>query len=209
MVASIPNDIFQFSTYAALTAGFNHGQPSTADLTTHGTHGIGVYEDGTLMLLKDKLAFSISKDGKVKPAPMQARLPFAMVTIYQPTFRVKISSATLDSLDALVSSDDFGPAKGVNTLMPIMIAGRFESIDFADGPSKRKIDGTVFGFVVPAWMKHISGPRIHACFLDASEEVGGMVTDFEMAEDAVASFAKCGRWHLGFPQGEEWEGMKL
>lgn len=209
MAPSIPNDIFQFSTHAALHAGFNQGQPRTADLTSHGTDGIGVYEDGSLMILKDKQAHSIQKSGKASLAPMNARLPFAMVTVYEPTFRAKIGSVTIDSLDALVSADDFGPAKGVNTLMPFKIAGRFSSIDFADGPSQKAIDGTLFGFVVPAWMKQISGPRIYAHFLDANEEVGGQVVDFRMEDEAVLSFAKCGRFHLGFPQGEEWEDVKL
>lgn len=64
MVASIPNDVFQFSTYAALKAGFNQGQPRTADLTSHGSDGIGVYEDGSLMMLKSGQAYAIAKDGK-------------------------------------------------------------------------------------------------------------------------------------------------
>lgn len=209
MVGSIPNDIFQFSTHAALHAGFNQGQPRTADLTSHGTDGIGVYEDGSLMILKDKQAHTIQKNGKTSPAPMNARLPFAMVTLYEPTFRAKVDSASLDSLDALVSSDDFGPAKGVNTLMSFKIAGRFESVEFGNGPDQSVIDGTVFGFVVPEWMRAISGPRIHAHFLDANEEFGGQVTDFNMVEEAILSFAKCGRFHLGFPQGEEWEDLKL
>jgi acetolactate decarboxylase len=115
----------------------------------------------------------------------------------------------MEGLDELVSSDDVGPAKGVNTLMPFKVAGRFGSVEFVDGPSRSEIDGTVFGFVVPPWMKAISGPRIHAHFLDASEEVGGRVTDFRMAEEAILSFAKTGRFHLGFPQGGEWEEMKL
>lgn len=209
MVGSIPNDIFQFSIYAALNAGFHTGQPRTADLTSHGTDGIGVYEDGTLMILKDKQAHAISKHGTAKPAPMDARLPFAMVTVYQPSFRLKVPSITLESFDELVSSSELGPAKGVNTVMPFRIAGRFDSLDFADGAPRKAIDGTIFGFVVPAWMKHISGERIHAHFLDASEEVGGEVVDFRMNEEAVLSFAKCGRFHLGFPQGEEWEETKL
>ena len=209
MVGSIPNDIFQFSTYAALNAGFNQGQPCTADLTSHGTHGIGVYEDGRLMILNDRQAYALTKDGKAKPAPMEARLPLALVTVYHPSFRLKIPSISLEGLDELVSSNHVGPAKGVNTLMPFKIAGHFESIEFDDGPSRNAIDGTIFGFIVPAWMRAISGPRIHAHFLDANEEVGGRVTDFKMAEEAVLSFAKCGRFHLGFPQGGEWEEMKL
>lgn len=218
MVASIPNDIFQYSTYSALNAGFNQGQPRTADLTSHGTFGIGVYEDTSLLLLKDKRAFTLDQQThKAYRSAPQALLSFAMVTQYEPTFRVKLSNATLDALDALVSSADFGPAKCVNTLMPFKLAGRFAGVEFestpgprGQGQSQRKdVDGMVFGFVVPAWMKGMSGPRVHAHFLDASEEFGGRVSDFSMEEDAVLSFAKCGRFHLGFPQGLEWEGMRL
>ncbi|CAO2647098.1 Nn.00g080200.m01.CDS01 [Neocucurbitaria sp. VM-36] len=209
MTGSIPNDIFQFNIYAALNAGFNTGQPRTADLTSHGTDGIGVYEDGNLMLLKDGQAYAIAKNGTARTAPMDARLPFAMVTVYEPSFRLKIPWVTLETLDELISSSELGPAKGINTIMPFKIAGRFDFVDFADGAGRKKIDGTVLGFVVPAWMKHMSGERIHAHFLDASEEVGGEVTDFRMNEEAVLSYAKCGRFHLGFPQGENWEEMKL
>ncbi|KAI8933134.1 hypothetical protein NX059_009775 [Plenodomus lindquistii] len=209
MSPSIPNDIYQFATLSALHAGFTTGQPRTSDLTTHGTHGIGTYEDGTLMLLLSSRAYTISKTGAATPAPSNSKLPFAMVTHYEPSFKAKIGGITSDSLDALVSSDDFGPAKGVNTLMPFLIAGRFDSVEFSDGPSRSAIDGTMFGFVVPEWMKGISGPRIHAVLLDANEEVGGKVEDFRMDDEAILSFAKCGRFHLGFPQGEEWERLKL
>ncbi|KAH9882681.1 hypothetical protein J1614_000917 [Plenodomus biglobosus] len=209
MSPSIPNDIYQFSTVSAIHAGFNSGQPTTSDLTTHGTHGIGIYENGSFMLLKDSRAFSISKAGVAQPAQPYARLPWAMVTVYEPSFKVKVGGVTSDTLDALVSGDEFGPAKGVNTLMPFLIAGRFTSIEFTDGPRRSAVDGTLFGFVVPEWMKGICGPRIHAYFLDAGEEVGGRVEDFMMQGEGVLGFAKCGRFHLGFPQGEEWEGLKL
>ncbi|EOA84252.1 hypothetical protein ACJQWK_00816 [Exserohilum turcicum] len=209
MVGSIPNDIFQFSTYAALNAGFNKGQPRTADLTSHGTDGIGVYEDGSLMILKGQQAHAISRDGKAKPAPMEARLPLALVTVYEPNFRIKIPAISLDALEELTSSDQMGPTKGVNTLMPFRIFGRFQSIEFEHGPNQSEIDGMIFGFIVPEWMRSISGPRVHAHFLDTSEEVGGRVADFHIAEEALLDFAKCGRFHLGFPQGEEWENIKL
>jgi len=208
MPPAIPNDIFQFSIHAALHVGFNTGQPRTADLASHGTHGIGVYEDGSLMILNQNQAHAIQKDGKTSPASANARLPFAMVTVYDPSFRAKISNASMDSLEALVSSDTYRPAKGVNTLMPFKLAGRFQSIEFAEGPTQSSMDGTIFGFVIPEWMKAISGPRIHAHFLDANEEVGGKVVEFSMPEDAVLSFAKCERFHMGFPKGEEWEDVK-
>ncbi|KAH7396450.1 alpha-acetolactate decarboxylase [Pyrenochaeta sp. MPI-SDFR-AT-0127] len=208
MVDSVPNDIFQFSTYAALKAGFNQGQPRTADLSSHGTDGIGNYENDSLMIFKDGKAHILAQNGTASPAPLESRLLFAMVTTYQPTFRAKVPFVTLEDLDELISSSEFGPAKGVNTLMPFRITGVFESVDL-DQCTKQNIAGSLFGFVIPAWMKQISGPRIQAHFIDANEEIGGRVADFIMADEATLSFAKCARFHLGFPQGEVWEAMKL
>jgi alpha-acetolactate decarboxylase len=209
MPPSIPNDIFQFSTSAALTSGFNTGQPRTSDLTSHGTHGIGTYEDGTLMLLLDRQAHTIRKDGTVVPAPQDARLPFAMVTVFQPTYRVKLPSLTFEGLEDLVSSDELGPARGINTLVPFKISGTFASVGLEGCAAQVNVEGTIFGFVVPKWMREISGPRIHAHFVDESETKGGRVTDLEIEEAVTLGFAKCGRFHLGFPQGPEWEDVKL
>jgi alpha-acetolactate decarboxylase len=209
MVGSIPNDIFQFSTFAALSAGFNTGQPRTADLTSHGTHGLGVYEDGSLMILIERQAYALRKDGTVVPGPMQERLPFAMVTIFQPTYRIKLPTLSFDELEEIVSSEELGPAKGINTLMPFTITATFSGMELEQGGSFANIEGTMFGFVVPRWMREISGPRIHAHFVDEEEGKGGKVAGFQIEEEATLGFAKCGRFHLGFPQGPEWENVKL
>jgi alpha-acetolactate decarboxylase len=209
MVGSIPNDIFQFSTFAALSAGFNTGQPRTADLTSHGTHGLGVYEDGSLMILIERQAYALRKDGTVVPGPMQERLPFAMVTIFQPTYRIKLPTLSFDELEEIVSSEELGPAKGINTLMPFTITATFSGMELEQGGSFANIEGTMFGFVVPRWMREISGPRIHAHFVDEEEGNGGKVAGFQVEEEATLGFAKCGRFHLGFPQGPEWENVKL
>lgn len=206
MVASIPNDIFQFSTYAG---GFNIGQPRTVDLTSHGTDGIGIYEDGTRMILVNQQAYQLAKDGTVSHGLANARLPFAMVTIFQPTYRIKLPDLALDSLEELVSSSELGPAKGINTLMPFKIVGLFASVSLDGAGSMSEVMGTMFGFVVPSWMRDISGPRIHAHFLDANETKGGLVTDFDLSEGVTLGFAKCGRFHLGFPQDPEWEDVKI
>jgi alpha-acetolactate decarboxylase len=207
MVGSIPNDIFQFSTFAAHTAGFNTGQPRTSDLTSHGTDGIGIYEDGSLMILVDRQAHSLRKDGTVVPAPLDARLPFAMVTIFQPTYRIKLPSLSLETLEDLISSSELGPARGINTLMPFKIHANFASVRLESG--EHVGEGTVFGFVVPKWMREISGGRVHAHFLEEGETKGGRVEGFEVDEDVTLGFAKCGRFHLGFPQGPEWEDVRL
>jgi acetolactate decarboxylase len=209
MVGSIPNDIFQFSTFSALAAGFATGQPRTADLTSHGTDGIGVYEDGSLMVLLDRQAHAIRKDGTVVPAPMNDRLPFAMVTIYHPTYRIKLPELNFEGLEELIESSELGPAKGINTLMPFKVHAKFSSVNLEVGGEYTGIEGTIFGFMVPRWMRDISGPRIHAHFLDEEETKGGRVEGFEIEESVTLGFAKCGRFHLGFPQGPEWEDVKL
>ncbi|KAH8732123.1 alpha-acetolactate decarboxylase [Phaeosphaeriaceae sp. PMI808] len=209
MVASIPNDVFQFSTYAAMLANYSIGQPRTADLTSHGTDGIGVYEDGTTMILLDNEAYAIRKDGTVIPAPMSNRLSFAMVTMYQYSYRIQLPSLTKESLEDLVSSAELGPAKGINTLMPFKVTGTFTLITLKEGGSHDLIRGTIFGFVVPQWMMHISGPRVFAEFLDEDQTKGGLIDDFEIDEAVTLTYAKCGRFHLGFPQGPEWEDVRL
>jgi len=209
MTPSIPNDIFQFSTTAALTAGFTIGQPRTSDLTSHGTHGLGVYEDGSLILLLDHQAYSIRKDGAVVPAPMDAQLPFAMVTVFQPTYRVQLSELSFEGLEELIASEELGAAKSVNSLTPFMVRARFAEVSTEQGATLKDVEGTVFGFVVPRWMREISGPRIHAHFVDEEEGKGGKVEGFEIEEEVTLGFAKCGRFHLGFPQGPEWEDVKL
>ncbi|KAF2125489.1 alpha-acetolactate decarboxylase [Dothidotthia symphoricarpi CBS 119687] len=213
MVASIPNDIFQFSTHSALAAGFNTGQPRTSDLTSHGTDGVGVYEDGSLLMLRDGDAYAIAKDGTANVAPMNARLPFAMVTTFAPSHRMAIPEIDMDALDDLATSSSLFQEihmQSVNTLMPFKITGKFKSIDYLDGTSGSAIvHGVIFGFVVPKWMKAISGPRIHAHFLDMHGKMGGKVVDFDTTEDATLCFARCGRFHLGFPQGGEWEEVRL
>jgi alpha-acetolactate decarboxylase len=208
MAPSIPNDIFQFSTFAALNAGFNTGQPRTADLTSHGTHGLGVYEDGSLMILLERQAYALRKDCTVVPAPVEARLPFAMVTIFQPTYRIKLPSLSFDGLEDLLSSSELGPAKSINSLTPFQITTPFSQLSL-EGDELVNIEGTIFGFVVPKWMREISGSRVHAHFVDEEEGKGGRVEGFEIDGDVTLSFAKCGRFHLGFPQGPEWEDVKL
>jgi alpha-acetolactate decarboxylase len=209
MVASIPNDIFQFSTYSALAAGFTSGQPRTSDLTTHGTDGLGVYEDGSLMILLDEQAYGIRKEGAVVPAPMNNRLAFAMVTIFRPTHRVELPELSFEGLEELMESSELGPARGINTLMPFKLHAKFSSLSLEVGGTLSAVEGTIFGFVVPRWMRDTCGPRIHAYFLDEDESKGGRVDGFEIEENVTLGFAKCGRFHLGFPQVPEWEDVKI
>ena len=209
MVASIPNDIFQFSTYSALTAGFKSGQPQTANLSSHGTDGLGVYEDGSIMAFQDGEAYNLRPNGDVVPADMQARLIFAMVTIFKPTFRIEVPSLSFEQLKEILAEPSLQLGRGVNTYVPFKVVGKFATVEFEHAGERKNVEGQLFGFVVPEWMRSVSGPRVHACFVEEGGKSGGLVTDFEVEEKTGLLFAKCGRFHLGFSQGNEWENLRL
>jgi alpha-acetolactate decarboxylase len=224
MVAPIPNDIFQFSTYAAYQAGFNQGQPRVGDLFSHGTDGIGAAENGMLMTLFDSEAYLTNDDGKLIPAPQETRLPFAMVTNFRPMLTVRPLLPCMRSLEELVSlaSSEICHNEwigGPNSLMPFQIQAEFTSITLATGAGNRnvkryeRVKGTLIGYVVPVWMAAISGSRIHCHFLsegavvECGAMVGGRVIEWETAGEAVVALVKCGRFHLGFPHSHEWESL--
>lgn len=202
-----PNEIFQYSTSAASHAGFSIGEPrTTTDLTSHATHGIGKFEDGTQMILLDSEAYQLRKDGSALPAP-DARLAFAMITKYQPTYQIQVPELSSESLEDLISSPDL--VRSINTLVPFQITARFTSVVLETGGTHKNITGKIFGFVVPRFMKNICGPRVHASFLDEDENKGGLVSEFEVYEGVALSFAKCSKFILHFPQDAEWEAVKL
>lgn len=220
MVASIPNDVFQFSTWAAVQKGFNTGQPRAADLTSHGTDGIGVFEDGRLMALVDADAYAISGNGNLSLARLQERLCFAMVTIFQPMRIIKPreSGISMKGLEEKLSSVEKLPGVGgQNSVLPLKIKGTFVGLKL-EGPNipsnyQDGIKGTMFGFKIPAWMEGISGPELHFHFVSEGSGrdggLGGRVVSFEAVKDGAVFVGKCGRFHLGFPQGEDWEAFQL
>jgi alpha-acetolactate decarboxylase len=203
MAKSIPNDIFQYSLYSAYNAGLKDGGPPVAFLTNHGNHGIGVFEDEESDLVQiDGTAYSIDKDGDVEEAEKDDQLPFVMVTIFQPTKRVKPPASTTNKKLIEVFQ------AGKNTTMPFRIRGSFKYINTKQ-QTCWDAKGTIFGFFVPKWQAAISGEDLQCCFLSEDKTSGGRVVEFETDEGAILEWAKCGRFHLGFPQDEEYEELDL
>ncbi|CAK4032518.1 hypothetical protein AC578_1740 [Lecanosticta acicola] len=204
MAKSIPNDIFQFSLHSAYTAGLKDGGPPVAFLTNHGTHGIGIFEDEESELIQiDSIAYAIDKDGAVAPAAKDDQLPFVMVTIFQPTQRVKPPPSTTSKQLKELFAD-----AGKNTPMPFRLRGGFKYLN-TQQKTFWDVKGTIFGFCVPGWQKAVSGEGLQCCFLSEDKRHGGRVIDFETGEGAVLEWGKCGRFHLGFPQDEEFEELRL
>lgn len=206
MSKSVPNDIHQFSLLSAYNSGLKDGGPPVGFLTQQGTHGIGVFEeeDGEIndMILTDSHAYSIDDNGSITRADEEDQLPFVMVTSFQPAQRVKPPKGTSSKKVKEVFE------RGKNTPMPFRISGKFQYISTKQ-QTYWDVQGTIFGFSIPSWQKDVSGEGLQCCFLAEDKKRGGRVSDFETGEGAVLEWAKCGRFHLGFPQDEEYEQLRL
>jgi alpha-acetolactate decarboxylase len=201
----------------------NTGQPRAADLTSHGTDGIGVFENGNLMILLDSQAYVVSDGGNATPAMSNDRLCFAMVTVFQPSRLIKLAQEDTMSFaglkELLASTDALPTVGGVNTILPFLVKGTFTGVTLTSKDSSQsrqveKVKGTLFGYRIPTWMEGISGPSMHCHLLGAGSDdndltIGGKVESFEAVANLDIGVGKCGRFHLGFPQGGDWESLNL
>lgn len=205
MSKSTPNDIHQFSLLSAYNAGLKDGGPPVGFLANQGTHGIGIFEDDeTDMILLDSAAYSFDDDGEATKADKEDQLPFVMLTPFQPQSRVKAPKGTTGKKVREVFSDKGGK----NTPISFRITG---NIGYVSTKQQTYWDakGTIFGFNIPEWQRDISGEGLQCCFLSEDKSTGGRVTDFETGDGAVLEWSKCGRFHLGFSQDEEFEQLRL
>ncbi|KAK8034711.1 hypothetical protein PG993_009706 [Apiospora rasikravindrae] len=224
MPSSIPNDIYQYSLWPAFAAGLDRGGPRVADLINHGTYGVGVFEkspsssppndasdgSGALpfatppkeMVQIEGKAYSIAYDGTVEAAEPRASLPYAMVTVFQPTQRVELHlSFTFADLRKVVWP---------NSPMPFRITGAFRSVHTKQGLYE-DVEGTIFGFMIPKWQATVSGDEYSQMrFIDDDRrQGGGSVLGFEAGEGVLLESGGCGRFHLGFPQNEQFNQLKF
>ena len=203
MAKSIPNDIFQFSLLSAFNGGLKDGGPPVGFLMNHGTHGIGVFEDEESDMIQiDSITYTFEEDGEATRADKEDQMPFVMLTVFQPSQRVKPPKGTTSKKVKEVFE------RGKNTPMSFRITGKFMYISTKQ-QTYWDVQGTIFGFSIPGWQKDISGDGLQCCFLADDKKRGGRVSDFETGDGAVLEWAKCGRLHLGFPQDEEFDRLRL
>ena len=211
MPNSIPNDIYQYSLRSAYNAGLKDGGPPVAFLTNHGTHGVGIFESDedeegerpNDMVQVDSIAYSLDKDGKATRADKQDQMPFTMVCVFQPTQRVKPPAGT----GSKKVKEVFDRA-GKNTPMPYRVTGTFKYLN-TQQQTFWDVKGTIFGYWIPSWQREVSGEALTSCFLSDDKKVGGRVLEFETGEGSSLDWAKCGRFHLGFPQDPEFERLNV
>jgi len=234
MAAKIPNDIFQFSTTGAVHAGYSNHGPVIASLQDYGTHGIGAFSQHyDELLFLDGEAYQITsneesvKGNLVQKASSDAGLSFVMVTKFMPEYQISVSGQLEKDFLLDVFSSQGPEAGGQNSFIPFRLRGEFSTVTVTTGRwvSARASDeppedhtfadvkGTIFGFIGPQWMKHVSVTDAHCYFLrdvESSEKLaGGRVESFCAKGQLELSWSVTGRFHLGFPRGEAWDHVDV
>jgi alpha-acetolactate decarboxylase len=172
-------------------------------------HGTGYFESDSSttrandMIQLDSTAYTISKDGTAKAADRGACMSHTSVVVFQPTHRFKAPPGTSSNK---IKEEVF--SMGRNTPMSFSVKGAFKSIT-TEQKSFEGVKGTIFGFVIPTWQKEVSGDGLVCCFLSEDKKSGGRVKEFETGQAVEVDWAKCGRFHLGFPQDDEYEELKI
>lgn len=149
-------------------------------------------------------------------AEQGAQLPHVMVTIFEGVWRTKLPPGSGNSSGVEVAKEVMfsgeGDRGGKNSYMPFRLQGSFTNVTCTGGRTSQDVKGTMFGVYVPPWGEAVSGKTGLRCVflgteeLGGTERVGGLVEGFE-AKEASLEWGVCGRFHLGLPSGNEWEGL--
>lgn len=123
----------------------------------------------------DSKAYTLDDRNKASAAPPDTPLAFAMMCLFTPENRI-VNPDAGDTIKNL--RDTFRKGKfqydGINNPVPFAVRGAFSSVKTTKGELKG-VQGTIFGFAVPAWMESVSGPGIRCCFLSGCHTTGGEV----------------------------------
>ena len=211
MVSRIPNDIFQFSLPSAFDAGLNSSGPQSGQLTGYGSHGIGLFaNNGGDLLFLDSVAWQIGSDCSVKRADHYTSLPLVQVTRYLPEAELVLDEGSV--MGGLVERMAKAGHGGQNSFMPFRLRGKFASVSVGGsaGRTLEDVEGVMFGLMSPVWAQGFSVVGANAVFMTSGKNsLGGRVKAFKTAGACKLDWAVTGRYHLGMPSGQEWEGLTL
>jgi acetolactate decarboxylase len=186
--------LFQVSTLDALSLGLYQGIYSIGALKHKGDFGVGTFEgiDGELTVLNGHF-YHFRSDGIVTEEPDHSRVPFAVITSFQPEVRLSRNNLSMDELGQQM--DRLLPSK--NLFYAIRIHGTFSELTTRAIPKLfppypplseaigeevrfpyRNIKGTLVVFRSPAWVSGINQVGYHYHFISDDETVGGHVLSF-------------------------------
>jgi len=190
------NTLYQYGIGPAFLGGLFKNGPPAREFKRHGSFGIGAPSlvDGELIEVNGKV-YQTKSDGSTGIAPDSLKVPFGMSCFFKPdtAFRVSVETAKA-SLEKLIDSY----LKNKNGIYAIRLTGKFNKVQtrafhaltkepwpkFSELQANQQlfnfaqIEGTFFGFRMPAFMASVNATGYHFHFLSAGKSNGGHVIDY-------------------------------
>ena len=202
--------IQQFSFVDALVAGLLDGAFDAQDVAASGDFGVGCGDalDGELVLVDGEM-FVCRGSGAVERVPNDARLPFAEVTAFAPTFTREITEP-IGEHDFELLVDSIVPSH--NLFYAVRVDGDFEWVSVREAQRQslpypgladavknqhesliETTTGTLLGFKGPDVFQGLSVADYHLHYITADRQLGGHSMDFVLTRgtltiEAYASF---------------------
>lgn len=163
--------------------------PKVSFLVGYGDYAYCLTPTGQTVILIDSKAFILDSNNKASAASPNTPLAFAMMCLFVPENRI-VKPNGGDTMENL--RDTFKEGKyeydGINNPVPFAVRGAFSSVKTTKG-EMQGVQGTIFGFAVPAWMESVSGPGIRCCFLSGCRTEGGEVLDYSSTRGTFVEWA--------------------
>lgn len=221
----IASELFQASTFSALSDGVYDGDFTYQELMKRGNFGLGTFNgtDGEMIAL-DGQFYQTTYQGKVKPVSPKQKTPFAAVVFFRSAFSAETKNVkTLQTLCKFLE----GFIQQKNTPHAICITGKFRHISLRNLHEQKppyrplsetskeqhlfeaqSITGTLVGFYFPKYLDGINVNRCHFHFIDAKKETGGHVLDVAI-DSAKCEFQPCDTFTISLPQTKEFSQANL
>ena len=209
--------VHQISILSALLEGQYDGLTSFAELKKYGDTGIGTFEglDGEMIELDGEF-YQVKADGAVYPVAGTMNTPFASVTFFQADKAQAINEETnFQQLQELIDS----MIDNENIFYAVKVTGSFKYVKTRSVPGQQKpypplaevtknqptfeindTEGTLVGFLCPAYVEGLNVPGYHLHFLNAAKNAGGHLLDFIMTGGRVEIDATP-NFYMRLPEG--------
>jgi acetolactate decarboxylase len=209
--------LFQISTSGALVAGVHSGVVRVQAVLEHGDFGLGTFADlDGEMVVVDGRVYRVPGTGPVSEAPLDAPVPFAIVTRFSPD--VDATTNAIASFRDLEVRCDSRRVSG-NIFYAFRLDGRFSHVraravnkategarlvDAAKAQSEfhfTDVVGTLVGIWSPGFSSAFSVPGYHFHFLSEDRKRGGHLLDCA-AETLRLRMEALTDFHLALPETE-------
>lgn len=215
-VSTGEGEIYQISLMSALLSGVYEGDVTIAELLKHGDFGLGTFNhlDGELIAF-DQEIHQLRADGSARPASLDQKTPFAVVTFFKPTVTQEFTHPiTKDALHQCIDEQIDSP----NVFCALRIDGEFSSVETRTVPrqerpykhmleaieeqpvfSFKQRQGSLVGFRSPDYMQGVTVAGYHEHFVTDDRSGGGHVLDYQL-ERGRLQFGVITRLNLQLPQ---------